>query len=463
MDNAPDFVLFLGRFHPIVVHLPIGFLFFAFLLEVFSRWKKNPVLTAAIPLALKAGALSALVACILGYMLSLSGDYEQHMVDNHFWFGVVTTVVTFLAWLIRVEKIKIQELDTTKTNISALALIVVLISITGHYGGNLTHGSDYLVKYLPFGKKEEKVLPPLANVQDAVVYDYLVDPILQNKCASCHNSSKKKGGLSYEDSTAIAKGGKNGPAFVAGDASKSELIQRVTLHPEHEDFMPPEGKTPLTDEEIAILTYWIDKAKGDFTTKVVSVETPDEIMGIASHMLGIKRALGEGEIELPTVSAVDENILLDLENAGFNIRELVYDSNLFEVTLPSKTITEANNKEIDAKLEKLLQIKDNIIRLSMSDNGLEDKHLKIVGQFVNLQLLRLERNPITDAGVLEITNNTSITTLNLYGTKITKNSLEAFSKMQNLQKVYIWQTGIGVGDVEKFSAQEDIPELVFGI
>ena len=67
MDNSvPDFVLFLGRFHPLVVHLPIGFLLFAFILEVFSRWKKNPVLTTSIPLALLLGSGSGGVPCILG-------------------------------------------------------------------------------------------------------------------------------------------------------------------------------------------------------------------------------------------------------------------------------------------------------------------------------------------------------------------------------------------------------------
>ena len=48
----PDFVLFLGRFHPLVVHLPIGFLFFAFVLELYGRWNKNPQLYMAIDLAL---------------------------------------------------------------------------------------------------------------------------------------------------------------------------------------------------------------------------------------------------------------------------------------------------------------------------------------------------------------------------------------------------------------------------
>jgi len=53
MNEVSDIVLFFGRFHPLVVHLPIGFLFFAFILEVFARWKGNKVITEAVPLALQ--------------------------------------------------------------------------------------------------------------------------------------------------------------------------------------------------------------------------------------------------------------------------------------------------------------------------------------------------------------------------------------------------------------------------
>ena len=56
MTETPDFIIFLGRFHPLVVHMPIGFLFFAFLLEIYSKWKKDSVFNAGIPLALLTGA-----------------------------------------------------------------------------------------------------------------------------------------------------------------------------------------------------------------------------------------------------------------------------------------------------------------------------------------------------------------------------------------------------------------------
>jgi uncharacterized membrane protein len=463
MDNVSDFVLFLGRFHPLLVHLPIGFLVFAFILELFSRWKKDAAVTNSIPLALLAGGVSALFASILGYMLSLSGDYEQGMVDSHFWFGVATTAIAFLAWLIRIDKIKIPSVSKVKTNISALTLLVFLISITGHYGGNLTHGSDYLVKYLPFGKAEKKELVPIEKVEDAVVFDYLVAPILDNKCASCHNESKKKGGLSFQDSLSIYKGGKNGDALVAGDASKSEMIKRVLLNPEHDDFMPPDGKTPLTDEETAILVYWIDNAKAGFSNKIGAIETSEDLLGIASNMLGLSGHGHGTKVVLPTVEKLDDAILNDLKAEGFVLNELVFDSNLYEVVLPSKTVTEQNVAEISAKLKKLSKIKNNVIWLYLEDNQLKDVHLKTISQFENLQKLKLDKNPITDIGISEIENHLTINSLNLYNTKISKASFESFSKMASLKKVYAWGTLISQEDIESVKSNKHFPDIILGM
>ena len=463
MDNVSDFVLFLGRFHPLLVHLPIGFLVFAFILELFSRWKKDAAVTNSIPLALLAGGVSALFASILGYMLSLSGDYEQGMVDSHFWFGVATTAIAFLAWLMRIDKIKIPSVSKVKTNISALTLLVFLISITGHYGGNLTHGSDYLVKYLPFGKAEKKELVPIEKVEDAVVFDYLVAPILDNKCASCHNESKKKGGLSFQDSLSIYKGGKNGDALVAGDASKSEMIKRVLLNPEHDDFMPPDGKTPLTDEETAILVYWIDNAKAGFSNKIGAIETSEDLLGIASNMLGLSGHGHGTKVVLPTVEKLDDAILNDLKAEGFVLNELVFDSNLYEVVLPSKTVTEQNVAEISAKLKKLSKIKNNVIWLYLEDNQLKDVHLKTISQFENLQKLKLDKNPITDIGISEIENHLTINSLNLYNTKISKASFESFSKMASLKKVYAWGTLISQEDIESVKSNKHFPDIILGM
>ncbi|AIY13458.1 DUF2231 domain-containing protein [Cellulophaga baltica] len=462
MENSvPDIVLFLGRFHPLVVHLPIGFLLFAFVLEVFSRWKKNPVLTSGIPLALFLGALSGTVACILGYMLSLSGDYEEGALDTHFWFGIATTAIAFLAWLIRIEKINIASLNKLQPNIAALTLLVILLSVTGHYGGNLTHGSDYLVKYLPFGGVDKKELVAVTKVQDAEVFGHLVEPILQNKCGSCHNSSKKKGGLSIADSVSILVGGKNGEILIPGDANNSEILKRVLLDPHDDNFMPPEGKTPLTEEEIAILTYWIENAKAGFSTKVAAVETNETITGIASTMLGLSgTSTSQGaEIEIPKVALVPDNAIIALQAEGFRLRELAFESGLYEVVLAPNSNVNGTPKSMSEKLEKLLSIKENILWLSLENNQIADEHIALIAQFPNIQKLKLNDNPLSDAAVTPLIKLENLTSVNLLGTKITSKSIPAFSEMKRLKYAYVWKTNIKKEDVEKQSI-EDFPKII---
>uniref|UniRef100_UPI00047DD2BE c-type cytochrome domain-containing protein n=1 Tax=Arenibacter certesii TaxID=228955 RepID=UPI00047DD2BE len=328
---------------------------------------------------------------------------------------------------------------------------------------NLTHGSDYLVKYAPFGRSEKVVLPPISRLEEAAIYDYLVNPILDAKCISCHNSSKKKGGLSLQDTIAMKKGGKNGEVYIPGNIAKSEIIRRVMLDPTDEDFMPPEGKTPLTDEEKAILTFWIDNADANFKVKLADLKTPEEITSIASIMLGLEDVTGKSGIPLPNVQTVSGEVLKDIAREGLKIRELVFESGLYEVVLPPQFITSKNDKDLDKILEKLLSIKDNIIWLSLKDNYVQDRHLKTISQFVNLQKLEMDKNPITDSGIKEISVNQSITGLNLYQTKITARSFENFAKMKSLERVYAWKTGITQGDVDNFMINRSHPEIILGL
>ena len=49
MDPIPDIFIFFGRFHSLVVHLPIAFLALAVLLEVLIRWPKFERFKSFIP------------------------------------------------------------------------------------------------------------------------------------------------------------------------------------------------------------------------------------------------------------------------------------------------------------------------------------------------------------------------------------------------------------------------------
>ncbi len=107
-----------------------------------------------------------------------------------------------------------------------LSASLVLVMITGHLGGSLTHGSDYLTKPLKniFSDDSDattSAIKPIANVQEAVAYSDVVKPILETKCYSCHGANKQKGGLRMDDSLKLMKGGKDGKVITSIAPGKS--------------------------------------------------------------------------------------------------------------------------------------------------------------------------------------------------------------------------------------------------
>src|SRR5262245_9062535 len=83
------------------------------------------------------------------------------------------------------------------------------------------------------------VQPLLAQPKKSarITYDEHVLPLLKDKCVSCHNQDKKKGGLILNNYTKLMEGGSSGASVKAGDPDGS-LLYKVISHTS-EPFMPP--------------------------------------------------------------------------------------------------------------------------------------------------------------------------------------------------------------------------------
>ncbi len=88
-------------------------------------------------------------------------------------------------------------------------------------------------------------------------------PLLQARCAGCHQPGKAKAGLVLTDHAAIRRGGDD-PAVVAGDPDQS-LLTTVLLPHDGEPPAMPEKDAPLAAAEIALLRRWIAEGAGDDT------------------------------------------------------------------------------------------------------------------------------------------------------------------------------------------------------
>ena len=92
---------------------------------------------------------------------------------------------------------------------------------------------------------------------DRIDYVAEVKPILESRCFACHGALKQESGLRLDTGESIRTGGDSGPAVIAANAQESYLIERISANDESHR-MPPEGE-PLTAEEIALITAWIEQ------------------------------------------------------------------------------------------------------------------------------------------------------------------------------------------------------------
>ncbi|MCU0771494.1 MAG: hypothetical protein MUE94_06965 [Verrucomicrobia bacterium] len=245
-------VLFAGRLHLVLLHLPIGFLVLLGALELLGlhpRWRQA---AAANRFILWCIAPVAVLTAACGWLLAESSGYEERLLLLHRWTGVSVAVAScLLLWLYERGWISLYR--------GWLVAVVGLTLVAGHFGASLTHGSNYLRRYAPFwlgGRVpwvKENELGPDSNALSFVA----VETVFGDYCAGCHGPERAKGGLRLDSLEHLRAGGDSGPVVVPGDASGSLLLKRMLLPLVHEDHMPPQGKPQPAKADLERVRAWI--------------------------------------------------------------------------------------------------------------------------------------------------------------------------------------------------------------
>ena len=422
---------FISHLHPVLVHLPIGILLIAVLFQFLSAKEKFQSLHTAISIALFWGMLSAIASCISGFLLSQSGDYDEDLVSKHQWLGIATAAVSVVAWFLNKKNNKQIKW--------AMGLMALLIIITGHLGGSLTHGSDYLTKAFSSDNesKSETKRKPIANVQEAVVYTDIIKPVLEAKCYNCHGPNKQKGKLRLDEPDFILKGGKDGKVIVPGKTEESNLIERIFLPEDNEDHMPPKKKKQLSKQEIDLLHWWVSTGAG-FNRKTKELSQTEKIK---PALLALQSGENKQETIISTtpdkpVEKATDSIIKKLMDRGVAIATVSKNSNYLSANFISvDSIT-------DNDLQLLLPLQKQLIWLNMGYSKIADVHLSTIAKLSSLTRLHLERTRITDNGLEYFKNLSQLQYINVSGTKVTTKGLEQLSGLKQLQQIYLYQTGI---------------------
>ena len=281
-----DFIFFLGRFHVLVLHLPIGMIVALFVLEYLSRRERFRYLEAASPYLWIATAVSAVITVVLGFMHFSEGSFTGSSGELHRFYGTVVAAVAAMVALLRISHFSSSYKPLF---FPASLVLLVLVSITGHYGGNLTHGSTYLVEYAPQPLRSLAGLAPrrtITSVSTADPFADVVGPMLVERCASCHNEDKQESDLVLTSYAGVMRGGESGRVVVAGNTDLSELLRRIELPHDDDEFMPADGKTPLTDRQVQIIRWWIEAGAPNGGT-IGELDVPPEMRETLSNELGV--------------------------------------------------------------------------------------------------------------------------------------------------------------------------------
>ena len=372
MDFIFDLV---GRFHPLVVHLPIGFLLLGLMMLVFDH-KENKHHNI-ICFAFFWGTFSTLVAMLTGTVQYTREGYLWEDIKGHLIMGVLTFIFSFMMYLKLKEYFFFQRISY---RFLGYALVVILL-VTGHLGGNLTHGKDYLTAPLPEDFKEALGLQvPSRNLvllsethQDLPLYSGVIQPILDQKCVSCHNPKKTKGELLLHNFKGIMTGGEEGPIISIVNPEESEMLRRIHLTRDENKHMPPKAKIQLSKAEIKLIEQWI--SKGTPQNKTIAD------LGISSSFFTSFFPKDETGIYPDKVlEPINQSIINTLMALDLQVAPIYKTSSLLKISAINWPDFD------DQKAAFLLKASDHIVDLDLGQTQVTDAVFEILQQFKYLTI-----------------------------------------------------------------------------
>ena len=443
-------VNFLGRFHPLLVHLPIGLIIFWFVLECFIWKTKKHELKGVRILLVGLTALSSILSCIAGYFLSWDGGYNEQSLQLHQWSGIGLAVITSILFLCTCFSYK---KSFSRVYYPGLLICTALLFYVGHKGGTLTHGEEFISISNITETTAER--PVITDVNKALVYEQIVHYFLVEKCASCHNEGKKKGDFVLTSYAGLMKGGESGKVIFEGNPENSELYRLITLPPTDKKAMPPDGKDPLTKQEIEIIHWWI-KNGAPANKTVADLKADKSILNAITLAAHVEKR--KDFVEGVQVEEAGEDVINHVTQQGFVVLPLAKEgTNVLNVK-----VSELSRRKLTKRnIESLGKIKDQIVFLDMRESSFSDSAGSILKELSNLNKLHLQKTNISDSTLFYLKDLKHLEYLNIYDTKITDRGLEYLKNLSSLKKLYLWKTNVSTAALDNLRKKNPQLEVNF--
>jgi uncharacterized membrane protein len=424
---------FVGRFHPLSVHLPIALLVIAPLFELAGRNRRFPYLLPSVDFLLGVATLGAIMSAALGWCLARSGGYSGSLVTQHMWGGVCVAAAAWLCWVLRARG---GATGPKRLYATTLLAAVGLASFTGYRGGQLSQGENHLTEFMPAPlatliglTASDNAAATSSNGGPATFYGARIQPVFAGHCVTCHGRSKHKANLQLDSYDAVMRGGKHGVVIKAGEPKGSELFRRITLPPADDDFMPADHKRPPSASDVKLIELWISSGAS-------GTQATDSIKDAPSS--AASPAVAEVTFEETDPAAVARQ-RASLAPAVAELQQRFPNLLDYQSRASADIVVSASwmgSRFGDNELAALAPLSERIVIADLSSTAITDRSAHAIAAMKHLRVLRLMHTRITDASVQVLGSLDQLESLSIFDTPVTPAGLSAIARLPKLRRVY---------------------------
>ncbi|HEX7261319.1 MAG TPA: c-type cytochrome domain-containing protein [Luteolibacter sp.] len=486
--KMPDIIRFLGHFHPVLLHLPIGVFILILLQEmgvIFGKRFHGKVAdTTMFPLFF--GAASAILAVIAGFLLYQSGEEfaGNPLAERHLWGGLAFAVAAVTTLVLKAWSV--FRLVNPAFYRSLLFASVGMMGFASHDGASLTHGSDYLTEYAPnpvrsvlgIEKKKEKSEKRDSETTSAgvkaiagqsVVYADIVAPILESRCVQCHKEGKAKGKFRLDTYELLVKGSSDGPGVVPGNLADSQILVRMALPKDDDARMPPKGKPDIEEPELTVVKWWIEngadpkKTLADFQVPPTVKDAIAKLAPAGSAATAHGESVAKGGAPESAAALVPPSEALKAAVAGIAKQypgALIFESQ--KSGLLAFSAVSLREKLDDAAFTKLKTVSPQFVSVDLSSTSITDAGVAQLAVSKNLRMIRLAETGVTDASIETLLKMPTLESVNLYGTKVTDAGVAKLSALPKLKRLYLWKTAVTPAAIQTLKMKLPTCEIITG-
>lgn len=452
--EAP-FLNLMGRFHPLALHFPIVLIVILTAFILIGRYQNTFTKPIIIKSLLISSCVFSLIAIIAGYLLFVSEKYSGDLVNNHLIGGLITGTCISISTAIYFYNLEVVSSMAKNLFFVMIAFTNLALVYTSHLGGSLTHGEDYLSAPMAslFPSNNPTSIKP---VEELLLYEDIIATILETKCANCHNENKTKGDLLLTNHPALLKAGKSGEiAVVPGSLDQSELISRILLPEDDEDRMPPEGKPELTQNEIDLISFWVEEGASN-EIKFKDLKNEVLISSINDMLPSILKTQYRMMLEQEAFEAAGKELNEIADQLGVLIEEDKDAEGRFfglKMKFPPSQIS-------NESFLPLMPFSSHFSRISLASSNITDDELFFLGKMPNLRRLVLQKTAINGEGLPYLQALKDLKVLNLSFTPLEDGHLLHLLNFPSLEKVYLFGTPVKKEVIEALQKHQPQLEII---